>query len=237
MTTEQALALLVHSRRARECWRAGTLDVPPEVAAELASLEVPAIESAAATFRRHVLERRHAGIGTLIDAFPRTVAAWRARHPNDKDLDELVAVFLDSSAATEWQETPGHTDGISLEEAFYRFATAEQLGNASGRETEWLTAAIRMLALDDEPTYRVPEAIRRRPGVAWTLDHSEPPTLYAIVGGRILIGPVTRLVADLLVGGPHGVAPEAARLVRAQLCKMGLLDSGEPSTDAEPARA
>jgi hypothetical protein len=228
VTTEQALALLVHSARARERWRAGELVLEPGVEADLATLDHATIESSAATVRRHVLARHHAGIGTIADAFPRTIAAWRARHGADHDLDELATKLLDSDAATEWRETAGHSDGISLEETFYRFAEAEQLGDADVREAEWLATAVRMLALDHDPAYLIPANIHRHPGVVWALDHRTPPTLYAAVSGKILIGPVTPLVGELLAGATPeavegGVTAEAAHLVRRRLCELGLL--------------
>jgi len=190
VTAERVLALLIHSRSARERWRAGTLDVAPEVAALLWTLDPTAIEATAAAVRRHVLERTHTGVGTLVDAFPQTIAAWRSRHPEDRDLDELSAAFLDSAAAACWCETPGHTGGSSLEEAFYEFATAEQLGEPSVRKREWYTALIKMLAIDRAPTWTVPAYVHRRAGTTWLLDDGDPPTIFATVGDRILIGPV-----------------------------------------------
>ncbi len=234
MTSERVLARLIHSRRARSTWREQGLaasDVSPEVAAELATLDPIAVEKAAAAVRRHVIERTHSGVGTIVDAFPRTIAAWRERMPSDRDLDELAATFLDSPAAAAWRETPAHTVGTTLEEAFYQFATAEQLGDPAARETERLSVLIRMLAIDGTaPAYDVPGCVQRRAGVAWAISNSVPPTLFATVDGRIMIGTVTKLVADLLAGdapeeaGPKsGVTAEAAQSVRTELCEMRLL--------------
>ena len=228
MTIERVLARLVHSRDARRRWREGTLDISPADAADLATLDPLAIEATATAVGRHVLERTHTGVGTIVDAFPHTIAAWRAREPSDHDLDELAAAFLDSTAAVDWRETPGHTGGISLEEAFYRFASAEQLGDANERTREWLTTMIRMLAIDgDAPTYSVPACITQRAGAVWALDDRDPPTLYAAVGGRIMIGPVTTLVADLLrgedpadAGAKRGVSADAARSLQRELHAM-----------------
>ncbi|MSP25448.1 MAG: hypothetical protein EXR75_09845 [Myxococcales bacterium] len=240
MTAEQVLALLVHSRRARESWRAEGLaafHISAETAAELATLELAVVEAAAAGLRRHLLGRQHTGIGTLVDAFPKTVLAWRARYPADTELDRMMAALLDSDAALSWCETPAHTSGIPLEEAFYGFATAENLGSPNEREAERLTVLIRMLAVDPEPAYALPSCIRRSPGAAFAVLAGEPPTLYAVVAARILIGPVTPLVAELLSGTPtalaaqvHGVSPDAANTVRAELCAMGLIAS-DPRCD------
>lgn len=235
MTVESVLARLVHSRRARRTWVAhglAALGISPEIVAELATLDPRAVELAATVLRRHVLERAHTGIGTIADAFPRTISAWRARHPADHDLDELATAFLDSSAADAWRETPAHTTGTTLEEAFYQFAAVEDLGDPAERETERLSTLIRMLAVDGEaPAYDVPACVRRRAGVAWALDTQTPPTLFATVDGKIMIGSVTKLVADLLCGnapehaGPQsGVSADAARMVQLQLCEMRLLE-------------
>ena len=235
MTAEQTLARLVHSRQARQIWRAqglAVLGVASDVAAELDGLDEAAIEGAAAALRRHILERAHSGVGTIVDAFPRTIAAWRARHPGDADLDELAATFLDSSASAAWRETPADTDGIPLEEAFYQFATDAQLGERDDRETERLTALVKMLALDGAPAYQVPACMQIRDSVVWAIDDRSPPVLFAAVGGQILIGPITRLVADLLTGHSpehaglkHGVTSGAARSVRKRLCEMRLLSA------------
>ncbi|MFT3839190.1 MAG: DUF692 family protein [Myxococcaceae bacterium] len=175
---------------------------------------------AIATVRRMVLERQHRGTGGLRDWYPRTLAAWLAKHPADQSLHQLVAAFCASEACAQWRE---HGDGISLEEALYRFFTAEGLGD----EDEFLSAVVRAIAVAPRARFRWPDQLHRTATgcVALTKDL----ILHAVVDGQYLRGPVTPLVAELLRGVPvndvasrFGVsAPEVARVL-GQMARQGL---------------
>jgi hypothetical protein len=186
-----ALDRLLRLRAWRRAFAEGQLDAfdlsPADVVA-LATLDVAELERAAARLRREVVTRRHRGVGALGDAFPRTLAAWREAHPEDGDLDELAARFLESPAYDAHRELPFAGPGIGFEEAFFLFAEAQGIGDAETREHEFLRAVMRALAVSPEPSFLVPPQVRRIAGGFAAVGPG--PTLYAVTDGRVLEGPV-----------------------------------------------
>lgn len=230
---EAALAALVFRRSARAAWRAhgpAALGLDEGEHAELARLDPDLVERTAAAARRQVLSRRHRGSGGLEDWYPRTLASWRERHPDDADLDELAARLLDGTHGAAWRETAGAGSGLSLEEAFYRFAEETEIGAPSVREEELLAALARALAVTPEPDFVVPSRFRRAPAGWFAVAGTAPPILHAAAWGRVLSGPITPLLATLLEGAPldvaagaHRIPIDAARAARAALEALGLL--------------
>ena len=175
-------------------------------------LREPMLRDAARAVRAMVRGRRHRGTGGLTAWFPRTIEAWRARHPNDLDLDELVAAFCASTACYTWREGPGLASGTSLEEALFTFFEHEGVGDASEREEELLSALLRALAVSPRAAFTLPPSVRRAPGGHYAV--SRRLVLHAALDGRYLHGPVTPPVARLLRGeGESGpLRDELARL-------------------------
>jgi hypothetical protein len=231
--SERALAALVYSRRAREAWRASgpsALGLAPDEAAAFAALDPIALERQAAAVRQLVLGRSHRGTGGLREWFPRTIAAWRAAFPDDAELDELVTRLLDSPAGSAWRESAQDELGLSLEEAFFRFAEAAAIGDPAVREQELLGCIVGALAIDPEPAFLLPPSVRRAPAGWFAVAARGAPELYAALPGRLLRGPITPLLAALLEGAELARAAAAcnvsvadATAARAALEGMGLL--------------
>ncbi len=225
---ESTLTLLLHRRDARAALAArdfAALGIAGDAAAQaaFAALDLHELEASAAAVRRELLTRRHRGTGGLLDWYPRTIAAWRARHPDDATLDALAATFLESPAAQAWREGVQDEPGQCLEEAFHRFADACALGDAAAREDEWLTAQLRALALCPEPAFVVPAELRPAAAGGWfaVATAAPAPMLYAAVRGRFIRGAIT----PGLAAGLRSDA-DAARLpaeIHASLAELGLL--------------
>jgi hypothetical protein len=164
-------------------------------------------------------ERSHRGCGTLIDRFPQTLAAWRARHPEDHDLRELFAAFLASPEHAEHRELPFVGLGTCMEDAFGRFAAA--------MESEHRAAVIQALVLEREPAFVLPSFVRRAPRGWYAISGT---TLHAALAGRYVTGPLTPLLAELLleideperIAARHGLGQAGLAAVLKQLHTLGL---------------
>jgi hypothetical protein len=180
---EEALAGLLYSGRSHPA-------LPP--------LDEDEVAEAATTIRDMVLRRTHRGTGRVTDWFPQTIAAWRAHH-EDPHLEQLVAAFCRSPACADWRE---QTRGISVEEAWFRFFDAEDIGDAAVREDEFLGAVMRGLAVTPTARFVWPLAVRRAPGGCYALTKNL--VLHAALDGRYLRGPVTPPIAAVLNGDSVG---------------------------------
>jgi len=93
-------------------------------------------------------------------------------------------------------------EGISLEEAFYRFFLEAGIGRPEVAEDELLGAVVRALAIAPDARFLWPANVRRAPGGCYALTRGR--VLHAALDGTYVHGPVTALVADLL----DGAAPD-----------------------------
>jgi hypothetical protein len=219
---ERTLTALLYRRDARAALAArdfAALGIAgdDEAVRAFSAIDVRELEASATLVRRALLDRRHRGTGGLCDWYPRTLLAWCRLHTDDLELDELAATFLESSAADAWRE---HGAGTCLEEAFYRFACAHELGDPLVREDEWLSAQLRALALCPEPAFAVPAEVRRTPAGGWFAigGTAAAPVVHAAVGGKCIRGAITPALAAILRGE---MVPSEA--VRRQLVDLGLL--------------
>jgi hypothetical protein len=154
------------------------------------------LEEAARAVRRMVLERTHRGSGGLTSWYPATLAAWRAGHPADHTLDELLGRFCASRSCAAWRELPAGPPGLSLEEALYRFFDENDIGDPAVREEELLGAVVRGLAITPRARLAWPRQVRAAPGGCFAV--SRCLVLHAALDGRYHRGPVTPLIAALL---------------------------------------
>jgi len=213
---EDALYALLHRRDARAAFARGEL-----ACEELRAIDREQLEAMARLVRDTVFTRSQLGCGTLADAFARTIAAWHAAHPA-ATLDDLAADFLESPSFD------AHAaDGPCIEEAFFRFAEATNIGEAATRAEEAAEAIVKTLAVCEEPAFAVPELVRRAPR-GW-LAIAPGPRLVAAVDGRFMRGAITPLLADLLtcdrtddVAARHGLSAEELRATTAELARLGL---------------
>jgi uncharacterized protein (UPF0276 family) len=226
---EQTLASLIFDREARAAWRRA-----PEAGRPLAGIDPGALEDAARAARAMLRTRSHRGTGRLPELFSRSLAGWRQLHPEDADLDELVARFLASPAAARWREAATGPAGDCVEACFAAFLVAERIADPATVEDELYGAVLRTLTVTPEPRFRLPVGVRRAPGGWFAItagDASAPtPTLHAALDGRYVTGPVTPLVATLVGGVPvtaaarhYRVAPVAAAAVHRRLLDLRLV--------------
>ncbi len=190
---EQALAALLYDEGALERLRAGKADDP-----RLAGLDVDELDEAARGVVRMVRERVHRGTSGVETWFPRTIAAWRVSHPDDRELDDLFSAFCASPSCRSWREADA---GISLEEAFYLFLVDASVIDPATTEDEFFGAVVRALAVTPKARFEWPAAVHRAPGGCYALTRER--ILHAALDGKYVHGPVTPLVGALLEGEPH----------------------------------
>lgn len=186
------------------------------------------LEETAAEVRRMVLGRTHRGTGGVREWYPRTLAAWRERHPDDSDLDRLARAFCASSACAAWREGTTNELGISLEEAFYRFFADAGVGDPAAREEEFLGAVFRALAITPAARFRLPSGARPAPPGVYAV--SSAGILHAaLAGGRYLHGALPRIAVLLLEGNSEdeverqtASTPADVAAVAAELRRLGL---------------
>jgi uncharacterized protein (UPF0276 family) len=178
--------------------------------------------------RKMVLDRRYRGTGGLRDWYPRTLAAWLERHPQDEELQLLASRFCASAEADSWREHPLARRGRSLEEALFHFFAANEVGDADVREEELLGAVVRTLGVTMQADFSWPAGVR--PTSAGCVAITRTLTLHAVVGTQYLRGAVTPLIAELLRGATVEdlstrlrIPPAEVALVHEQMKKKGLL--------------
>jgi len=197
-------ALLFHRSR-REAFLRGELDLPADEAQALSVVDVDQLEQASRLACEGILTRSHRGSGSLLDAFARTIAAWRslehdaiiARAQHATPLFELAAAFTESRHFGGYSALPTCAGGASLEEAFFRFADETAIGDAPTRLAEYAAAILRALVVTPKPSFRIPDFVHRAPGGYFAVLDAGP-TLVAALDGRFVTGPITPFLAALL---------------------------------------
>ncbi len=235
---DAALDRILRDREVREQFVAGRFDqlnVGPEDAEALRAIDIEQLHKMVRRIRDDVLGRRHRGSGGLEQLFPRTIAAWREQNENDARLDELTDRFLASTSYGLYREVPYHRTGACIEEAFYRFCEIDGVGDAIVRESEFLSAIVRALAVDPIPAFNVPSEVRAVANGWFALTTRGPtPMLHAAVRGRVITGELTPFLAELLAHGAgdaapvarrHNVSADVLRAAEAQLRTMGLREA------------
>ena len=197
MSLDRALESLLFCRAAREAFGRGDpslLEATPDEIEALQTVDRDQLERASRLACTGILQRSHRGTGSLVDSFPRTIAAWRPGDPSL--LDELADRFAESVYFAHVRMLPTGAGSVSLEEAFFDFAEASDIGDAVTRRAELVGALARTLVVTPDPSFRVPRIMRRAPrGYFAVLDGLE---LVAALDGRLLRGKITPLLAALL---------------------------------------
>ena len=151
---DEALERLLTVRAYREAFLADRYDelcLSPDDLLALESIDREQLVSTAERVRDELIRRRYRGSGGLKKLFPRTLEAWGESNPSDGELHELLYSFLESDAYRGYREIPHAGVGTCLEEAFYLFAEAENIGIPATREEEFLVAMSKALALSPQP--------------------------------------------------------------------------------------
>lgn len=169
--------------------------------------------------RAQVLSRSGLGVGRIVDVYPEAIAAWCGTHGGPDDpVDALLIAFLDSASGRAWSDFAWAVPGLCIEDAFGRFVAP---GSA-----EHLGACARVLAVHREPPFEIPAAFCRAPRGWFAIGGREPEplVLYAAIDGKLITGPITPLIRDLLLGGAR---PAESDVARHRLVELGLVAPDE----------
>lgn len=232
---EDALVDVLFSTPRRRALHSGDdLGLPSELAADLRDPTRCDVDALSAEIRARLPQRANRGVGRLQDVFERTVAAFHTRmgpdHPAPFDA------FLASAQARRWRPVPYAGLGPCLEECFARWAQEQAWSDAAVVEHELLSAVSRALAADPTPAFVPPAAFHGVPGHWVAVTSGEPPVLYAAVHGRVVTGPVTPLIAGVVLGEDAselaqrlGVPVQSVHKTRDAVAARGLLRTPERS--------
>lgn len=204
ISLDVALDRLIHRRSCRAAFLEGNLafDLPEADCAALRAMNPHTLAELGATIAMDLVSRKHVGSGSLLDLYPRTIDAFRRRHEIDDDATlELAYAFMDSAAFDDYREFPHAGAGTTLEEAFYRFAEAEDLGDPVVREAEFLAAMARLLCANPRIDAPLPAELRRASKGHYAVSARGARVLYGVLLGRFVTGPLTPFLADLLADG------------------------------------
>jgi hypothetical protein len=205
MTLDVALDRLIHNRSFRRDFMAtggASLEVRAEDAATLGAIDLRTLSDLAERVAAELMSRRHAGSGSLVDLYPRTIEAYCSEHGGHDALIDLACAFMDSPSFERYREIPHAGLGSSLEEAFFRYSEAEGIGDPVGREEEFLAAMAKLFVVSPRAAVSLPREIRRAASGYYGVGTRGTPALYGALRGRYVTGRLTPFLADLL-------APEA----------------------------
>ncbi|MDI1444040.1 hypothetical protein [Polyangium sp. 6x1] len=233
ISLDQALDRLLHRRSYLEAFLAGRvseLGVSEADLRALRSIDPAQLQRTAERVRADVLHRKHRGSGGLLSLYARTIDTWRAAHPEDHELAELMSLFLESPAFDAYREHPHAGPGVCLEEAFFRFCDARKIGDGAILEAEFLTAMMKALVMSPRPDFALPAEVHAVPEGYFAVGERAGPTLYAAARGRLILGPITPFLADLLraaedpgeIARKHHVAMPVLRASLEHLAELGL---------------
>jgi hypothetical protein len=205
MTLDAALDRLIHRRSCRSAFLAGerTSELSEAEFADLRTIDAQVLSELAARVAGEVFTRKHTGSGSLLDLYPRTIDSFRAEHGGDDALLELAFAFMESPSFERYRELPHAGRGLSLEEAFFRHAEAEGIGDPGAREAEFLAAVAKLLCANPRADATLPTELRRTGAGYYAVSTRGAPTLYGALRGRFVTGPLTPFLADLLEAGAN----------------------------------
>ena len=237
ISLDRALDQLLHHRSYLNAFLSGrvdALDVSADDLQALLCIDPVQLEKTAQRVRAEVIQRKHRGSGGLLALYPRTVEAWKAHHPQDHDLEELLSQFLESPVFESYRETSFAGSGVCLEEAFFRFSEALGIGDGATLEAEFLTAMMKALVVSPRPDFTLPPEVCLVQDGFFAVSQRGQPTLYAAVRGKLVLGPITPFIADLLlltdepleIARKHGVAISVLQATVEHLAGMGLKHRG-----------
>src|SRR5262249_31664825 len=122
MSIDRALHRLLFERSFREAFLRDDVAALGLAAAEielLSTVDKEQLRSAARLACDGILQRSHRGTGSLLDAFPRTIAAWQLAHPGES-IGALADALAESPHFASYRALPTCAGGMSLEEIFFR---------------------------------------------------------------------------------------------------------------------
>lgn len=216
---DEAFATLVYDESSRA-------SLTNEASSALRSLDVDELRSFGDLCATALVERKHTGTGTLTDVFPQAFSRWKERGQSERELARSFTANHARAAVEGMTEFPGP----SLEQAFARFAIDERLLSPVEADLALARSLARTIAITEEPAFRLPAMFEPCPGGVRAVIGTSPPTLIAVVDGKVIEGPLTDLLADLLIGSPvehvaltHRVPAAIVTRARSELVRRLLL--------------
>jgi hypothetical protein len=201
MNLEHALYSLLYRRRAREALAssdAERLGISSKELGLLATVDREQLERAARLATEGILSRAYWSDGTLLEAYPRTIEAWRRANPR-RTLEDLAADFAESPHFEGYRAIPAASNGTSLEEAFFRFCEEEGIADRATRKAECARAVIRSLVTTPAPSFRLPDFVLPAPKCHFAIvEEDDGTTLFAAIEHRLITGRITPFLAGLL---------------------------------------
>lgn len=216
ISLDVALDRLIHRRSSRAAFldNDSLFDLTEDDSAALREMDPRTLAELGRSVAMELVSRKHVGSGNLLDLYPRTIEAFLRRYerPGDAIL-ELAYAFMDSAAFDGYREFPHAGAGTTLEESFYRFAEAEDLGDPVAREAEFLAAMAKLLCANPRIDARLPAELRKAAKGHYAVSGRGTPVLYGALLGRFVTGPLTPFLADLLLpAADYGETAERHRV-------------------------
>ncbi|MDD9971949.1 MAG: DUF692 family protein [Myxococcales bacterium] len=231
MRLDDHLSRLVWNIRTRESFLvSGQLSAAndPE-RRHLAQIDAEELRSLARQATSALLARAQPGVGSLKECFGDAFAAWRKRHPADRDFQHLAETFC-ANHGQEVREGMTVERGSSLEQAFAEFAQTAGLLAPRAAALALAKAVARAWLVSQPLAFTIPSSFQRCGTGVFAVIDGDPPFLVAAIGGQLLEGPITELIAALLTGTPpeqaardQQVDEEVALATAAELRQLGLL--------------
>ncbi len=229
-----ALEALLYKTATREAFLARDIAQPDwsnDDIEALRAIDPEQLLMAAKLTRQHVLTKCHRGVGSLVQVFAGTIASWLEEN-SAQNIDALARHFVDSLHFDAYRAHPFSGRGISLEEAFFRFASDAKIGHANTCLRECALAIVRGLAVTPDPAFDLPVFIHRAPK-GYFVVLNEGPTLLAALGTNFVQGPITPFVAAILTGSSRANDPDEVAVLDAhqreainnELVGLGLIEA------------
>jgi hypothetical protein len=217
---------------------------PRHVRCHLDSIDHDELVATARRIVHNVLKGNTRSSGGLLAVYPLTLARLRARRVTP---EKVVEAFLESKHFDDYKELPYCGVGLSIEEAFFRFAKQSLVPRRRTVDRailrhEFLNAIMAILAASPRPHFIIrSRQLVRHNGAAYfsvqtynrrVLEALHTPLvpgrrttdyLYAATAdGRFVHGAITRSVAGLLTANRGATHSESADL-RKRLAELGLV--------------
>lgn len=242
---DQALYRLLHHKTEREAFLAGRFDElgwPEELVQAFATVDREELSATAKQICRNLLAGERGFSRGLRGAYDRVLQALEA---GGRSALDVVYAFVESEQYASYREVPYAGEGICVEEAFYEFLQQDEWFVRDARMMcllthEFLTALMGILTVNQDPAFYVRSELVRWNGAArfavlryplavaqvlagrGIAGEDEVPWLYAATAERFVSGPVSPLVADLLLGNEMMNESHAAA-TEIKLQEMGLI--------------
>ncbi|MFC4075895.1 hypothetical protein [Salinithrix halophila] len=232
LSLNQALYRLLYHRTYRQAFldaRHEELQLSIEDLKHLRTVDKEELIATSKTIARNLLAGNLEHSGGLRVSYP---GVFQELQRLKVDLTELMYSFMESPPFNHYAEVPFAGRGICIEEAFYSYLIGERFfieaspNNALLLTHEFLTALLSILVINKDPAFRIDtdkiqhngcvfyavqtypkeiaKALAKRP--LEEFEGAEVCWLYAAASNRLLTGPVTPVIVEMLQSGSESEA-------------------------------